>query len=160
MILSKAYICRAFTLITVFFVTLVTLGGCSTAQYGQLKSNPDVTRSFKAYQFLPDHKYYYRGVSSRPIAIAGINKSYKLNLKLWVEIDPESDDFRILIDRVSFQGMGRTVEPWGFTILDKNGNVVGIWYSALRAAAVEIEDDGQIVQLNPMGQVAIGNQPQ
>jgi hypothetical protein len=144
MILSRAYICRAFILIALFFVTLVTLGGCSTAQYGQLKSNPDVTQSFKNYQFLPGHKYYYRGVSSRPTAIAGINQNYKLNLMMWVEIDPESDDFRILIDRVSLQGMGSTVEPWGFTILDKNGNDVGIWYSALRAAAVDIDDNGQI----------------
>ncbi len=78
---------------------------------------------------------------------------------MWVEIDPESDDFRILIDRVSLQGMGSTVEPWGFTILDKNGNDVGIWYSALRAAAVDIDDNGQIIQLAPIGQVAIGNQP-
>ncbi|MGB5746710.1 MAG: hypothetical protein WBM69_07005 [Desulfobacterales bacterium] len=97
---------------------------------------------------------------SKPTVIVGIRQNYKLNLKLWVEIDPESDDFRILIDRVSLQGMGRTVEPWGFTILDKSGNDVGVWYSALRAAAVEIDDNGQITMLAPMGQVAIGNQPQ
>ncbi len=160
MILSRAYICRAFTLITLFFVTLLTLGGCSTSNYGQLKSNPDVTRSFQGYQILPGHKYYYRGVYTRPTVIVGIRQNYILNLKLWVAIDPESDDFRILIDRVSLQGMGRTVEPWGFTILDKAGNDVGVWYSALRAAAVEIGANGQITMLAPMGQVAIGNQPQ
>ena len=160
MIISRACIGRPFTLLALLFVILVILAGCSATQFGQLKSNPDVTRSFKAYQFLPGHTYYYRGVSSNPTAIAGINQNYRLNLKLWVEIESGSDNFRILIDRVSFQGMGRTVEPWGFTILDKNGNEVGVWYSALRAAAVEIEDNGQIVQLAPIGQVAIGNQPQ
>ena len=158
MILSRAYKSRAFTLITLFFVIPVILGGCSASQYGQLKSNPDVTRSFQSHQLLPGHKYYYRGVFSSPFAIAGINQNYKLNLKMWVEIDLESDDFRILIDRVSLQGMGSTIEPWGFTILDKNGNEVGIWYSAYSAATVEIKDNGQIVQLSPSGLVAIGNQ--
>ena len=158
MLLSRAYKIRSFTLLTLFFVTLIILGGCSASQYGQLKSNPDVTLSFQNHQFLPDHKYYYRGVFGSPSAIAGINQNYKLNLTMWSEIDLESDDFRILIDRISLQGMGNMVEPWGFTILDKNGKEVGIWYSAFSAATVEIKDNGQIVQLSPSAQVAIGNQ--
>ena len=158
MILPKSYACRVFTVITLFSITLLTLGGCSTSNYGQLKSNPDVTRSFQGYQILPGHKFYYRGAYSKPTAIVGINQNYKLNLKLWVAIDPESDDFRILIDRVSLQGMGRTVEPWGFTILDKAGNDVGVWYSALRYAAVMINENRQIVNLQPSRTVAIGDQ--
>ena len=78
------------------------------SNYGKLESNPEIKQSFETYQILPNHKYYFRGVKSRPTVIVGINENYELNLKLWVQIDPKSEDFRILIQRVSLQGMGNT----------------------------------------------------
>jgi hypothetical protein len=126
---------------------------------GKLKSTPEVTRAFEAYQSLPGHKYYYKGTYSQPVVIVGINENYELNSKLWVGIDPESKDFRILIDKVSLQGSGTTTEPWGLTILDKSGRDVGVWYSAIRAAAVDINENGQIVNLSPLRTVTIGDQP-
>ena len=128
------------------------------SNYGQLKSNKEATQAFESYQILPDHKYYYRGTYSRPIAVVGIKEDYGLNSKLWVEIDPKTKDFRTLIDRVSLQGSGSTTNPWGFTILDHSGKDVGVWYSAIRAAAVEINENGQIVNLSPLRTVSKGNQ--
>jgi len=125
---------RLFTAIILFSMILIPLGGCSLSNYGKLKSSPEIKQSFETYQILPNHKYYFRGAKSRPTVIVGINESYELNLKLWVQIDPESEDFRTIIDRVSLQGMGRAVEPWGFRILDPAGNDVGVWYSALSKA--------------------------
>jgi hypothetical protein len=149
---------RLFTAIILFSMILIPLGGCSLSNYGKLKSTPEVTRSFETYQILPNHKYYFRGVKSRPTVIVGINENYELNLKLWVPVDPESEDFRILIDRVSLQGMGRTYEPWGFRILDAAGNDVGVWYSAISTAAVQINENRQITNLQPSRTVAIGDQ--
>jgi hypothetical protein len=128
------------------------------SNYGQLKSNKEATQAFESYQILPDHKYYYRGTYSRPIAVVGIKENFELNSKLWVEIDLKSKDFRTLIDKVSLQGSGSTTHPWGFTILDHSGRDVGVWYSAIRAAAVEITENGQIVNLSPLRTVATGNQ--
>ena len=158
MIKSKIKLIKLFPSIILLSTTFIALCGCSLSNYGKLKSNPEVTRAFEAYQILPDHKYYYRGTSSRPIAIAGINENFKLDSKLWVEIDPKSKDFRTLIDRVSFQGLGSTTQPWGFTILDKSGNDVGVWFSAIRAAAVQIDENGQIVNLSPLRAVTVGDQ--
>jgi hypothetical protein len=124
------------TIILFSIMILIPLSGCTMSNYGKLKSNPEVKQSFETYQILPNHKYYFRGAKSRPTVIVGINENYELNLKLWVQIDPESEDFRIIIDRVSLQGMGGTVEPWGFRILDPAGNDIGIWYSAISSAAV------------------------
>jgi len=143
-----------------FSIIIAALSGCSMSNYGQLKSNKEVTRTFENYQILPNCKYYYRGTYSRPIAIIAIKENYTLNSNLWVEIDPHSKDFRTLIDRVSFQGSGSTVQPWGFDILDHSGADVGVWYSAIRAAAVDIKPNGQIVNLSPIGAVAIGDQRQ
>ena len=145
MVISKINLIRLFSGIILFFMALIALSGCSISNYGKLRSNPEVTRTFEAYQILPDHKYYYRGTFSRPIAIVGINKNFVLNSKLW-------------IDRVSLQGLGSTTQPWGFTILDKSGNDVGVWYSAIRAAAVQIDERGLIVNLSPIRTVTVGDQ--
>ena len=144
--------------IILFLIALTALGGCAMSNYGRLESNSDITHAFEAYQILPDHTYYYRGTSSRPFVMAGIHKNYKLNSKLWVEVDPQSKDFRTLIDRISLQGTGGTTKPWGLRILDHTGSAVGIWYSAIRAAAVEVKENGQIVNLSPIRTVTRGDQ--
>ena len=149
---------RLFTAIILFSMILITFSGCTLSNYGKLKSNPEVKQSFETYQILPNHKYYFRGAKSRPTVIVGINENYELNLKLWVQIDPESEDFRIIIDRVSLQGMGTTVEPWGFNIIDHAGNYVGVWYSAIRAAAVKVNENRLIVNLQPSRTIAVGDQ--
>ena len=160
MIKSKLNKKRFFSGIILFPMISIALSGCTMSNYGKLESNREVTQSFETYQILPSHKYYYRGAKSRPSVIVGINENYELNLKLWVQIDPKSQDFRTLIQRASLQGMGNTVQPWGFRILDNAGNYVGVWYSALRAAAVQINENRQIVNLQPSRVVAIGNQRQ
>jgi hypothetical protein len=149
---------RLITAIILIFMVLIVLGGCSMSNYGKLKSNREVAEAFKTYQILPNHKYYYWGAPNRPVAIVGINENYELNLKLWVEIDPGSANFRKTIDLVSLQGMTNAYQPWGLDILDHAGNEVGVWYSAITAAAVRVNEDNQIVKLVPSRVVAIGDQ--
>jgi hypothetical protein len=146
------------TAIILCSIILAALSGCSMANYGQLKSNKEATQIFESYQILPNHKYYYRGTYSRPMAVVGIKEDYELNSKLWVGIDLKSNNFRTIIDKISLQGSGSTTRPWGFIILDHSGRDVGVWYSAIRAAAVEINENGQIVNLSPLATVAVGNQ--
>ena len=141
-----------------FMILLAALSSCTMANYGKLIPNPEVKKSFETYQVLPDHTYYYRGSFSRPFVIVAINNNYALKSKLWVAVDPQSNDFRTLIDRISLQGSGSTTQPWGFTILDHSGSAVGIWYSAIRAAAVEVNANGQIVKLAPLSTVTRGDQ--
>jgi len=150
MILFKIHMSRLSGAIILFFLVLTALGGCAMSNYGRLESSPDITRAFKAYQIMTNHTYYYWGTFSSPIVIAGINKNFDLNSKLWVEIDTQSKDFQTLIDRVSLQGSGKAKRLSGFTILDHTGRNVGVWYSAMRAAVVEVNENGQIVKLAPL----------
>jgi hypothetical protein len=136
----------------------IGLGSCSTQNYGRLKSNREVADSFKAYQILPNHKYYYWGAPNNPVAIVGINENYELNLKMWVEIDPESDRFRKVIDMISMQGMTNAYQPWGLDIFDHAGGHVGVWYSAITTAAVNVNENNQIEKLIPSRTIAIGDQ--
>ena len=143
------------TLIILFsaIIIITALGNCSTGNFGRLQSDSEITQAFKTLTILSDHKYYYRGTFSSPTVIVGINENFSLNLTLWVTIDPQSKDFKTLVDRVSLQGImgGSTVQPWGFKILDQAGNAVGIWYSALRSAAVQVNENNEIVNLAPTG---------
>ncbi|MGD9054648.1 MAG: hypothetical protein PVG40_01420 [Desulfobacterales bacterium] len=139
-------------------VILVVLMGCAAQNYGRLNSDKEVTKAFQNHTVLPDHTYYYRGSQSRPFVIAGIYKDFVLDSPLWVEIDPNSKDFRTLIDRVSLQGMGSNVQPWGFTIIDSAGREIGVWYSAIRAAAVDVDENGRILNLSPLRTVTRGDQ--
>ena len=158
MIRLKIHMGRLPGAVVLFFMFLTALGGCAMSNYGRLESNSDIRRAFETYQIMPDHTYYYRGTFSRPFVIVGINKNFELNSKLWVEIDPQSKDFRTLIDRVSLQGSGSTTRPWGLRILDHSGSAVGVWYSAIRAATVEVNENGQIVNLSPLRMVTRGGQ--
>jgi hypothetical protein len=158
MILSKENLIPLYSASILLLIILMAFSGCSGSNYGKLKSNLEVTHAFEAYQILPSHKYYYRGTYSWPFVVVGINATYELNSRIWTEIDPKSEDFRTLIDRVSLQGLSGSTHPWGFTILDKSGNDVGVWYSASRAAVVEIDEKGRIVNLSPLATVTQGDQ--
>ena len=158
MLLSQRNRFRALAAASLLVVLVATLSGCKSSTYGKLKADRQVRDTFLSYQILPDHSYYYRGVASNPLVIAGINQNYEMKLTMWIAIDPESEDFKILIDRVGFQGMGNNAEPWGSIILDHHGNQVGIWYSAFRGAAVEVSENRQIITLAPIKHVAIGEQ--
>ena len=142
---------RFAVLVISFIMILFALGGCSTPKWGgRLEWDKEVKRSFKNYQVLPNHKYYYWGTESSPAAIVGIEESYELNLTMWTKIDTESEDYRRLIDIVDIQGMGsKGVSPRGFRILDKEGNYVGVWFSAVRATSVAINDNRQIEGFGP-----------
>ena len=157
MIRLKIYIGSLTGSIILFFIALAIFGGCTMSNYGRLESNPEITGVFKAYQILPEHTYYYRGTFSSPTVIAGINKSFDLNSTLWVKIDTRSQDFRTLIDRISLHGSSKARLPSGFTILDHLGRNVGVWYSTMRAAAVEVKENGQIITLAPLISKTGGN---
>lgn len=146
----KLKVCSLPGIIILILIALATPIGGTMSNYGRLESSPDITRTFEAYQIIPDHTYYYRGPFSKPDAIAGINKNFNLNSKLWVKIDTQSQDFRTLIDRSSFKGLDCGTVPSGFTIIDHSGRNVGVWYSNIRAAVVEVKEDGQIVKLAPL----------
>ena len=150
MIGLKIHIGRLQVGIVLLFISLTAFGGYAISNYGRLESSPDITRAFEAYQIMPDHTYYYWGTFSKPVAITGINKNFNLNSEMWAEIDAQSKDFHKLIDLASFKGVGCGTRPRGFTILDHSGRNVGVWYSTVHAAAVEVKEDGQIVQLAPL----------
>ena len=159
MCLSKRNENRACVVGSLLIILMIALSGCAGANYGKLESRKSVGQAFQSNQILPNHKYYFAGVYSKPTVIFGINQNYELTDRMWTEIDPKSDDFSVIIDRVMLYGTTDYVsQAWGFVILDPEGKEAGVWYSAIRSAAVRVNEKGQIDQLSPMRHRAIGAQ--
>ena len=141
-------------------IMIIVIGGCKTGNFGRLQSDPQATQSFETVEVLPGHTYYFRGTASLPRAIAGIHEDFTLNSNLWTQIDTQSDEFRRLIRLVGLQGTGaaETIRPWGFKILTHDDRYVGLWYSALRTASVEVNENNEIITLAPTGNITRGGQ--
>ncbi len=148
------------TVLILSLLMTTVIGGCKTGNFGRLQSDPEATEAFETLKVLPDHTYYFRGTASLPRVIAGIHKEFTLNTNLWTQIDTRSDEFRRLIRLVGLQGTGAadTIRPWGFQILTHDGRYVGIWYSALRTATVEVNENNEIITLVPTGNITRGGQ--
>ncbi|MBW1840596.1 MAG: hypothetical protein JRF27_04635 [Deltaproteobacteria bacterium] len=70
-------------------MSLMLLAGCvANANYGNLRGNKEVTKAFKAYQVLPDYKYFSTGPNGRPYAIMGIHNNYKILLQTLATGEP------------------------------------------------------------------------
>ncbi len=158
MVLPLQFKNRAWAVAGVLLLISISLCACSTSNYGKIESRTSVTNSFQSNEILPNHKYYFAGVRSQPTVIVGINQNYELMDRMWTQIDPESNDFSVIIDRVLIRQSDFRFQAWGFVILDPEGNEVGVWYSTYRTAAVRINENGQITKLHPMGHRAIGDQ--
>ena len=158
MVLAKQVKDRVWAVAGVLLLVSISLCACSTPNYGKIESRKSVANSFQSNEILPKHKYYFAGVRSQPTVIVGINQNYELIDRTWTQIDPESNDFSVIIDRVFIRQSDFRYRAWGFVILDPENNEVGVWYSTYRTAAVRINENGQITKLNPMSLRAIGVQ--
>ncbi|MGD9174715.1 MAG: hypothetical protein PVF29_11165 [Desulfobacterales bacterium] len=122
------------------------ISGCFE-NYGRLKHNDDITRTFQTDQVEPNYKYYYYGRTNMPYAIVGIDRAYHMRSRVWREVDHDTEQFSKMVfwvwddPRYAYQ---RNFTR-GAYILDPAGKRVGIWYSGLRWAAVRFEDDRRIV---------------
>ena len=141
------------------FIILAALSACKTGNFGRLQIDPEVTRTFESLEVLPNHKYFHRDSASSPSVVVAIHEDFTLNTPVWTEIDPQSGEFRRVIRLVGLQGTGtgQTTTPEGFKIFSGDGRYVGLWYSALRTAAVAINENNEITSLVPTGNITRGN---
>jgi hypothetical protein len=119
--------------------------GC-VENYGRLRYNNQITLAFENDLLLSRHEYYYMGLDYVPIAIVGVDDSYKFEAKFWRKID-----FNIIrLDQLADQMLSKEgYSSGGFRIVDSNGKQIGVWYSSLHWAAVKIEEDSSTTVLSP-----------
>jgi hypothetical protein len=80
----------------------------------------------------------------------GIHRDFRLQTTQWTQIDLTSDQLKKWVQWFdSHYGANTTYYPYGFQILDHNGNPVGIWYSIWNHTTVEVKEDNQLVIFPP-----------
>ena len=134
--------------LTVSFIILFLAMHACAGNYGHLRPDSEARQAFESHRVLPDHNYYYSGSSSKPRAILGIQKDYRLETKLWKSVDLTSEQLKSWIDNMA-PSLGRSINNWGSVIVDHNGKTVGVWYSRHRQTTVELKDNNGIVVHTP-----------
>jgi hypothetical protein len=129
------------------------LTGCSTMKaqnWGTFKASDDVRNIFESYTIDPAYNYYYSGSYAHPIAVMGVKRGLRFEpADLWKRVkNPEQ-----LKDMITgMESYLRTLNhpAWGFAILDKNHQQIGIWYSIPKATTAVVEkNDGSVIIYTP-----------
>ena len=121
-------------------VVLALTAGCA-AKYGGLKRDVEVKQAFESGQVPVDYKYYYYGYAAQPYVIFGIDSKFEMNSKMWREVAPNTAELKELT-RWIWEDYGRY--KFGANILDPDGNIVGVLYTAIYNTSVKFEGDNRI----------------
>ena len=129
------------------------LAGCASSPEahkndGTLKLSDEVSQIFQTYQVLPNHRYYYTGSSTKPLAIIGIDQKYTLDSPDWMEVlglSPEQLK-KWVNQMLNFEPAMRT---FGSYILSPKGETVGIWYSPEDETFVTVQPDNRVEIIAP-----------
>ena len=113
-------------------LVLALTAGCA-GSYGRIAFDKGVTDAFKTFQVPPDYKFYYYGVNNRHYALLGLDPKWKLQSRIWTQIDPQTEKFKKAVRYMWEIENYFPYYPRGSYILDNEGNKVGVYYSALYA---------------------------
>jgi hypothetical protein len=137
--------------VVTLIVTGLLLAGCSGISLSAMfKASDDVKKSFENYQVNPAYNYYYSGPDAAPIAVIGVKKELRLEpADLWKTVNSPAM-FKELIVGMDYRLRGLNQYPWGFNIIDRQGKVIGTWYSlAIATTSVFEKNDGSVVIYTP-----------
>ena len=126
---------------------LFLLCSCTTANYGKLQPNPEITKIFDDNRILSDHSYYYSGLQGVPDAIVGIQSNYSLKSKMWQQVDLNPQMLKKWVSRMTYVHL---ITPRGAWILGPDGHRIGVWYSARHQATVRVEQGNRVVIVPPL----------
>jgi hypothetical protein len=122
--------------------------GCAAGSYGRLDMSSEVLRDFTAGIILPAHRYYTSGGENTPIAIIGVSEDFTLVTERWKERTMSPDLLRKLVRSMAAEYGTIEAGLVGSTIVNDQGERIGVWYSSESTSTVEILG-GKKVRVNP-----------
>ena len=118
---------------------------CSS-NYGVLRTDPEVTKTFKARNPDPGYTYYYFDTQTDPQAIVGIHTDYTLASNVWTKVDLERISVERLFERVL---MSPSTLFYGATLISPEGKQMGVWFSASSGATIKMRSENVIAYIRP-----------
>ena len=123
---------------------VLAVTGCEN--YGKLQRDRELTSAFEGHILPQDFRYYYYGPDNMPYAVMGIGSGYRLQSKLWQPVDLETDRFKKMIKWIWTE---HNYSPSGAYILGPGGGRVGIWYSSIVHAAINVSETQKTIGVTP-----------
>jgi hypothetical protein len=133
---------RLLTGLALLYLVLALEGCAGSKIYGKNQLSEEVKKSFKAFQVLPDHNYYYSGSKVEPDAILAVHQSYVLTSDdLWTKTAPDSKQLKFWVETKQ----GSIANPaYGYAILTPDGKQIGIIYTRWDPGPVEMGEGNQV----------------
>ena len=128
---------------SVCLLALVLFASCSQ-NYGRIRWDEGVTQSFQSHQVQPGYKYYYYGIGMRVFAIVGLEPELKLKSKMWRELATDSEDFKVATSRIWDNPYYYPHDPRGASILNPDGEKVGVYYSSLIYVTIKFQPENHV----------------
>lgn len=137
----------------ILVLTGILVSGCvaSSGNYGKLRYDDSVKKTFEDFEVYPQYKYYYFGTRTFPEAFMGLNKDVELKSDHWrpIELTPEIlHNWIWLHAKRTYGNVGR----YGSVVLDTKGNQLGVYYSLgswRQWTTVRVVGDNQIKVASP-----------
>ena len=127
---------------------LVLMTGCAASSGARLDWSKQVFDDFAAGRVLDAHVYYTTGLQNAPDAILGVSRDYVLVSDRWRERDMTPELLRRLVGGMDIEFGQAEAGLIGASVLGEDGERVGVWYSAVGVATVEMLG-GNKVRINP-----------
>jgi hypothetical protein len=123
-----------------------TISGCASTNRGGIRHSREATNAFERLHVFPGHRYYYLNQENSPYAVVGLERDYRIEDKLYTEVDPGSKTFEKVVGLVqSFPARGSYAT--GAWILDPQGKRIGAWYSSLNAG-IRVDPETKVVAIS------------
>jgi hypothetical protein len=131
---------------TIFLIAGLGLLSACSSNFGVLRTDPEVTRTFKSRSPDPDYTYYYFRNPIHPIAIVGISKDYTLDSDVWTKVDESRVSLESLLERVL---MSNKTLFYGARLISPTGEKMGVWFSPSSGATIKMRNENVIEYIRP-----------
>jgi hypothetical protein len=143
------------TIALVLAVSLLAgVSGCATSSGARLDRSKEVLDSFLAFDVLPGYRYYTLSPGNTPDAILGIKSGYTLKSEVWDETEMTSELLKRQVRQMNNLFSAEETGLIGASVLNDQGEQVGIWYSAVGITEVSMVSATEVA-VNPPNRLAI-----
>ena len=132
-------------IIVLLIIGLCLLTACSS-DYGVLRTDPEVTKTFVSRNPYPDYNYYYTRNAIHPQAIMGLDKEYTLKSDIWTEVDSDSVPLEQLLERLL---MSKSQALSGANLISPNDKKMGVWFATSSGATIKMRSEYEIEYVRP-----------
>jgi len=132
--------------IWILFAAATWVSDCTPANIGSLKTSAEVAQQFERLETHPNYRYWYLNQENSPYAVIGLDREYGFSDgPLWRAVEPDSPTFKKVVGLVQSFPVPSS-DTTGYSILDHQGRVIGVWYSSI-GAGVMVDPVAKMVSL-------------